>query len=306
MRKVRARDDRRLRGLGDADTCTGDDERAEQERPGLEGQGEGGVGDRMEQGSGREGARRPRPVDPVPAEVGHQRGDQVVRRVDEDREGGGISSGAAVRLEEVGRAEDEERRGHVGELEHGDRHHGAREAVAPQRTQLHTAPCQRRRDPPPRLRRGHADGGGCEEAGYGGQVERVTNTDPGDEPGGEQRSDDGAEVVARTFEAVGAPVGPRLRERGEQRVTSGGAYAAGRPGRRAGDPDLPHRRRRAERARGDGGDDVAACGHAAAAFGLVCERPGDELGDSRESVGDAFDEAERPRRGAKGRRDGGG
>lgn len=123
--------------------------------------------------------------------------------------------------------------------------------------------------------------------------------DCGDEAGGDERSDDGAEVVHGSFESVGPAVDRARDDVGEQRIAGGNAQSAGGPGARSQDADLPGGGGGTEARREHRGRGVAPDSHRAAAGRIVSEDTAAEAGGTGESVADALDGAERRRRRAE-------
>ncbi|HET8605489.1 MAG TPA: hypothetical protein VFL66_00515, partial [Gaiellaceae bacterium] len=144
---------------------------------------------------------------------------------------------------------------------------------------LRSAPSsiRRLRAPSPGLGRGDRDRRRREHARHRGEVDRVPDPERPDEARGDQRPGDGAEIVARALEPVGAPVRLARRERGEHRVARRGAHAARDPGRRAREPHLPDGAGEADRAGGGGRDEVAARRHPQPRSLVVRPRARDEL-----------------------------
>jgi hypothetical protein len=99
---------------------------------------------------------------------------------------------------------------------------------------------------------------GGEEAGDDRDGDRPPGADGGDESERKERADDRAEVVHRSFEAVGATVGSCRDDIGEQCVASGDPQSAGGPRTGAEQPDLPDRSGCAGAGGKDRGGDVAA------------------------------------------------
>ena len=129
----------------------------------------------------------------------------------------------AAGLEQIGRAEDHQRRGEVPQLE-GSR--GREEAAEPT---VHERPDAQA----DRLVVAHGERGGVadrvddrergEQAGDDREQDRRAHADQPDERDGEQWAADRAEVVHRAVEAVGAAVGGGGDHVGEQRVAGGNA-----------------------------------------------------------------------------------
>jgi hypothetical protein len=200
------------------------------------------------------------------------------------------------------RAQDQQARRDVAELERRDRHQGSHQPGLAQGAELEPRAALLRADrpQPPCLGGGDGDRDRGEEPRHRREIQGVPDTEPAHQPGREQRSHDRAEIVAGALEPVGTAVGLRRRQLGEHGVAGRCADTAGEPGTGACEPGLPHRCREADRAGRRGRDDVAAGGHPQPPLRIVGERPGDELRDTGERVADPLDHAERAGRGTQG------
>ena len=144
----------------------------------------------------------------------------------------------------------------------------------------------------------HGQGG--QQAGNDRQGDGRADPDQADQAEGEQRTDDGTEVVHGPLEPVGPPVHTGWDDVGEQGVAGRDAQPAGGPGAGPEHGDLPDAGGRADQAGEDGGSGVAADGLGAAALGVVGDSSTSQAGRAGEAVGDAFDEAEGGGGGAEG------
>jgi hypothetical protein len=133
---------------------------------------------------------------------------------------------AAIGSEDVRRTQDQQRCRGVAQLERGDPGEQPPQLTAQDRP--HADP-QRRPLLPPQPRScgdRDKDRGRSEEARHERQQDRVPDPNRRDQTQCEERPGDRARVVHRALEAVGAPVGIRLDDVGEQGIPRGRPQAA--------------------------------------------------------------------------------
>src|SRR5215469_1721523 len=110
-----------------------------------------------------------------------------------------------------------------------------------------------------------------------------------------ERAEDGAECVHQALETECAAVGVGWSVSGQKRLARRGAHAATKPGSGAADKHLVGVRSQTERCRAQRRKRVAKYGEGLAALHPVGVVAGDELCDTRQTVGHALDDPE-PRR----------
>ncbi len=181
-----------------------------------------------------------------------------------------------------------------------DSDHQAPQSTAQDRPQLEAG-----RLPLPRLQTRDLanrveDGAGSEQPGHHREQHRPTGADEDDQEEGQQRAGDGAQVVHRALEAVGAPVGRRLGHVREQSIARRHPQPSRGPGCDPKQGRLPDRACEADQGSQHGRPDVAAGGHAPASLRVVGQSSAEEAGTAGGPVCETFDEAERSGRSAQG------
>ncbi|MDX6718449.1 MAG: hypothetical protein QOJ63_703 [Solirubrobacteraceae bacterium] len=187
----------------------------------------------------------------------------------------------------------QQRRRDVADLERADPHHQPSELAAQDRTH---ADAQRAALLDARARRAAdrvQDRRDREQARNDRQLDRSPHAARGDERERQQRAADGAQVVHRALEAVGAPVRGGRHDVRQQRVARRDAQPARCPRAGAQHPHLPRRGGRADQARQHRGRRVAADGGGLPSLRIVGERAAREARGAGEAVRDTLDDAER-------------